>query len=141
HLYFFSDDQNTTQINTLSLHDALPIYKKNFQYAGQFERALLDELLECNPDLIVLAGYLNQIPDEVINQFPHRIINIHPSLLPDYGGKGFYGIKVHQAVINDNKKESGCTVHWVTSNYDEGPIIAQTKVRVTENETPESLAS
>ena len=117
------------------------IRKQSFPSPEEFESALLNEITQSNPDLIVLAGYLNQIPDKVIKQFQDRIINIHPSLLPQYGGKGFYGIKVHQAVIADQKTESGCTVHWVTSNYDEGPIIAQSRVQVEKNDTAETLAS
>lgn len=91
-------------------------------------------------DLIVLAGYLLKIPETVIDEYEGRIINIHPSLLPKYGGKGYYGIKVHQAVIDNNEKESGCTVHFVTEEYDEGPILAQRKVPVYETDTPETLA-
>lgn len=117
------------------------INRQSYQDPEEFVSALLNELIQCAPDLIVLAGYLNQIPDKVIKQFKNRIINIHPSLLPLYGGKGFYGLKVHQAVIADKKKESGCTVHWVTSNYDEGPVIAQLKVQIDKNDTPETLAS
>ncbi|HAC16729.1 MAG TPA: phosphoribosylglycinamide formyltransferase [Bacteroidetes bacterium] len=117
------------------------IRKQSFPNPEQFETTLLNELMQCDPDLIVLAGYLNQIPDQVIKIFQNKIINIHPSLLPLYGGKGFYGIKVHQAVIADQKNESGCTVHWVTSNYDEGPIIAQSRIPVDSKDTAESLAS
>ena len=71
----------------------------------------------------------------------NKIINIHPSLLPDFGGKGYYGIKVHEAVIEAGRTESGCTVHLVTENYDEGPVLAQSRVPVLPNDTPESLAA
>jgi len=93
-----------------------------------------------NPDLIVLAGYLQKIPPEVVDQYPRKIINIHPSLLPNYGGPGFYGDRVHKEVLKNREKESGCTVHFVTKEYDKGPIIAQRKVRVHPQDTPEDLA-
>jgi len=100
---------------------------------------LVDQLDEWKPDLIVLAGYLKKIPVEVIRQYENRIINIHPALLPKYGGKGFYGIKVHRAVIASGDRESGCTVHIVTEEYDKGPILAQVKVSVQKDDTPEIL--
>ncbi len=100
---------------------------------------LMDQLDEWSPDLIVLAGYLKKIPVEVIRRYEHRIINIHPALLPKYGGKGFYGIKVHRAVIAAGENESGCTVHVVTEEYDQGPILAQAKVHVYKDDTPEIL--
>lgn len=101
--------------------------------------ALVDQLDEWKPDLIVLAGYLKKIPVEVIRQYENKIINIHPALLPKYGGKGFYGIKVHRAVITSGDHESGCTVHIVTEEYDKGPILAQVKVPVQKGDTPEIL--
>ncbi len=104
-----------------------------------YTEALIALLDEWEPDLIVLAGYLKKIPVEVIRRYPNRIINIHPSLLPKYGGRGFYGIKVHQAVIAAAEKESGCSVHLVTEHYDEGPVLAQTRVNVSPDDTPESL--
>lgn len=117
------------------------INKRNFDSNDSFESSLLQELIEARPDLIVLAGYLVQIPVRVIRNFEGKIINIHPSLLPAYGGKGFYGSKVHAAVIQDKQKESGCTVHLVTEEYDEGPILAQSSVPVLDDDTPESLAA
>lgn len=117
------------------------IQRKQFDGSNQFDTALLNEISNAEPDLIVLAGYMVQIPVSVIRAFENKIINIHPSLLPDFGGKGFYGLKVHEAVIEAGKSESGCTVHLVTENYDEGPILAQSKVPVLPNDTPESLAS
>ena len=86
------------------------------------------DLRKVNPDLIVLAGFLKKIPKDIINEFKHKIINIHPSLLPKYGGKGMYGAKVHEKVIKNNDKESGFTVHYVDQNYDEGDIIFQKKL-------------
>ncbi len=117
------------------------INKKTFDSTEHFESVLLRELTDAQPDLIVLAGYLVQVPVPIIRAFEGKIINIHPSLLPAYGGKGYYGLKVHSAVIQDKQKESGCTVHMVTEEYDEGPILAQSKVPVLDEDTPESLAA
>ncbi len=108
--------------------------------ASDFEQKLLDLLSELNPDLIVLAGYLKKIPTVIINTYSGRIINIHPSLLPKYGGKGYYGMNVHRAVIENKEGVSGCTVHFVDEIYDNGQIIEQIKVPVSSTDTPESLA-
>ena len=105
-----------------------------------FQNRLLFLLKDLSPDLIVLAGYLRKIPDEVIDRFRNRIINIHPSLLPKYGGKGFYGLNVHRAVIENSESVSGCTVHFVNEVYDSGAIIGQSTTEVSEDDTPESLA-
>lgn len=91
------------------------------------------------PDLIVLAGYLKKIPSLVIRRWPHQIINIHPSLLPKFGGKHYYGIHVHQAVLDAKELESGCTVHYVDEQYDHGEIIRQLRVPVLPDDTPEAL--
>lgn len=101
---------------------------------------VLELLKEERIDMIVLAGFLLKVPEKMIQQYPNRIINIHPALLPKYGGKGFYGEKVHQAVINNKEKESGITIHYVHEEYDAGPIIMQVKCPVFENDTPQSLA-
>jgi phosphoribosylglycinamide formyltransferase-1 len=95
-----------------------------------FKRDLEDQLREWQPDLIVLAGYLAKIPKNILNKYSGKIINIHPSLLPKYGGSGFYGSRVHQAVIRSGDIETGCTVHIVTEEYDQGPVLAQKKVPV-----------
>ncbi len=92
-------------------------------------------------DLIVLAGFLLKMPLEFIKAFPNRIINIHPSLLPKYGGKGMYGKRVHEAVLANKEKKSGVTVHYVNEVYDEGEIILQASCAVGENETVESLSA
>jgi phosphoribosylglycinamide formyltransferase-1 len=101
---------------------------------------IIDRLKEINPDLIVLAGFLWLVPDELIKAFPRKIINIHPALLPKYGGKGMYGGYVHQAVIGNGEKESGITIHYVNEKYDDGQIIFQSSFKLSENETPQSLA-
>lgn len=94
---------------------------------------------EKNVDLIVLAGFLSIIDEEFVNKWKGRIINIHPSLLPKFGGPGMYGIRVHEAVLKAGETESGCTVHYVDTGVDSGEIIAQRKVKVLEGDTPEVL--
>jgi phosphoribosylglycinamide formyltransferase-1 len=102
---------------------------------------MLQQLKNWKTDLIALAGYLRKIPDVVIRQYENRILNIHPSLLPKFGGRGFYGIRVHEAVLSAGETESGCSVHIVTNEYDDGPVIAQKRIPVLENDTAEVLAS
>ena len=94
-----------------------------------------------NPDLIILAGFLWLIPDFIIKQFPNKIINIHPALLPKYGGKGMYGSFVHETIIKAGEKESGITIHYVNEYYDEGMTIFQVKCPVKETDTPDALAT
>ena len=101
---------------------------------------IIDSTLErCKTDYIVLAGYLSILTEKFIKKWDKRVINIHPSLLPKFGGKGMYGIKVHEAVIKAGEKESGCTVHFVTNEIDAGEIITNVKVPVLEDDTPETL--
>lgn len=102
--------------------------------------AVLERLMEENPALIVLAGFLWLLPEKIITHFQNRIINIHPALLPKYGGKGMYGTKVHEAVIAAGEKESGITIHYVNEQYDEGDIIFKAPCPVLHKDTPESLA-
>ena len=109
--------------------------KKDF-YETDF---ILDLLIE-EADFIVLAGFLWKIPQKIIDAFPKKIINIHPALLPKYGGKGMYGMYVHQAIVAHKEKETGITIHYVNNNYDEGAVIFQAKIALTENETPETVA-
>jgi phosphoribosylglycinamide formyltransferase 1 len=98
-------------------------------------------LTELKIDLIVLAGFLWLLPEKLVKLFPHRIINIHPALLPKHGGKGHYGLKVHEAVISNKEEVSGITIHYVNDKFDEGEIIAQFTCAVNRNETPDSLAA
>ena len=102
---------------------------------------LLQLLKEHGIDYIILAGYLLKIPAELINEYPDRIINIHPALLPAYGGKGMYGNRVHEAVIAAKEKESGITIHLVDNEYDSGKILSQAKCSVDPEDTPQSLAA
>ena len=100
---------------------------------------VLNKLKSISPDLIVLAGFLLKIPDKIISLFDDKIINLHPSLLPKYGGKGMYGDRVHHAVLASGEKESGISIHYVNEVYDDGQIIAQFKTPVDNNETLKSL--
>lgn len=102
--------------------------------------AYVDELKAAGIDFIVLAGFLWKIPDGLISAYPKKIINIHPALLPKYGGRGMYGHFVHDAVIAAGEKESGITIHYVDEHYDNGDIIFQAKCAVEESDTPETLA-
>lgn len=101
---------------------------------------VLKILLKINPDLIVLSGFLWKFPDHILQKFPDRVINIHPALLPKYGGKGMYGSFVHEAVITAKEQESGISIHYVNEEYDEGAIILQKVVNITSEDTPETLA-
>lgn len=107
--------------------------------AAQKKNFLLDQLLFFNPDLIVLAGYLAIIPKEVIQAFTDKIINIHPALLPKFGGKGMYGDHVHRAVLDSGETQSGITIHYVNEEYDKGKIIFQSSLSIQPSETLESL--
>lgn len=114
----------------------LLVEKKKFMEGNGY----VDELKQKNIDLLVLAGFLWKIPDSLIEAYPRRIINIHPALLPKYGGKGMYGHHVHEAVINHKEKESGITIHYVDGHYDNGDTIYQVSCPVLESDTPDSLA-
>lgn len=106
-----------------------------------FAQALLDTLDAHDADAIVLAGYLKKIPDAVVQRYRHRILNVHPSLLPAFGGPGWYGKKVHEGVLEYGCRVSGATVHFVDAEYDTGPIVLQEAVRVQPDDTPEALAA
>ena len=105
----------------------------------EISKNLLKIFEEKKPDLIVLAGFLSILDGEILEKYKNKIINIHPSLLPKYGGKGMYGLKVHQAVFENGDKESGCTVHYVTSDVDAGEIIGQDKVDISMAKSPEEI--
>lgn len=101
--------------------------------------SLLDHLLLNKVDFVILAGYLKLIPENVIDMFPKKIVNIHPSLLPKFGGRGMWGMNVHRSVIEEKETESGITIHYVSKEYDRGEIIEQHKCEVLLCDTPESL--
>ncbi len=112
---------------------------KDYATRDDFNEALLETLTEADPDLIVLAGCLVVIPESVVKAFRGRIINIHPSLIPSFCGTGFYGLKVHEKVLERGAKVSGATVHFVDEGTDTGPIILQKSVYVKSDDTPETL--
>jgi phosphoribosylglycinamide formyltransferase-1 len=121
---------------------ALNIPVRVFNRVDFYETEVITRfLIDQQIDMIVLAGFLWLLPPSLIKAFPDRIINIHPALLPKFGGKGMYGSKVHSAVIDAGEKESGISIHFVNENYDQGKIIFQARCTVEKDDTPESLAA
>ncbi|MFH1941301.1 MAG: phosphoribosylglycinamide formyltransferase [bacterium] len=117
------------------------VSKSDFSSREQFIDAMLSTLKANNVELIVLAGYMKKVPSELISAYRNRIVNIHPALLPSFGGKGMYGHYVHEAVIEQGCKVTGVTVHIVDEAYDHGPIVAQECVPVAEGDNAETLAA
>ncbi len=115
------------------------ISPKNYESRAQFNEAFMDKLAELNPDLIVLAGFLVILPEQMIATYRDRIINIHPSLIPSFCGTGYYGLKVHEEALKRGVKVTGATVHYVDEGTDTGKIIAQKAVEVMDGDTPEIL--
>lgn len=115
------------------------ISPKDYVSREDFHQALLQALLLAKVDLVVLAGYLVVIPEQIVQAFEHRIINIHPSLIPSFCGKDYYGLKVHEGVLSRGVKVTGATVHFVDAGTDTGPIILQKAVSVKASDTPETL--
>ena len=118
---------------------AVCISPKEFQSREQFNQAFLEKMQELNPDLIVLAGFLVTIPQQMIQMYTNRIINIHPSLIPSFCGVGYYGLKVHEGALQRGVKITGATVHFVDEGTDTGPIILQKAVEVLQGDTPKVL--
>ena len=121
--------------------DALFIDRKDFITNQDYAKRLIEEMEKRKVELVCLAGFLLLIDSLFITKYKNRIMNIHPALLPSFGGKGMYGHYVHQKVLEYGCKISGCTVHFVDEKYDHGPVILQKAVSVLENDTPESLAA
>ena len=119
---------------------AIFINQREFKSNEDYDKKLVEVINSHKIDLIVLAGYMKILTDSFVNAFPDKVINIHPALLPNFGGKGMYGKYVHEAVLKSGVKESGCTVHFVTTEVDSGPIIVQRKVPVMSNDTVDSLS-
>lgn len=118
---------------------AFSVSPGDFEDRDLFNEAFLEKVNELKPDLIVLAGFLVTIPPKMVAQYSNRIINIHPSLIPSFCGVGYYGLRVHEKVLERGVKVTGATVHFVTEGMDEGPIISQKAVSIEENDTPEVL--
>ncbi len=133
-----SNKRQATVLKRAEQHKVKTIFfdRDDFYTTGK----VLKDLIGNNIEFIVLAGFLWLVPENIIDMYPGRIINIHPALLPAYGGKGMYGDSVHKAVIRNHESESGITIHFVNKQYDEGDIIFQEKCRVDPTDTPESLA-
>lgn len=148
--YFASDSRIKIKLVITNRDDAGVIaraekYKKNVQIVSKaalenYTDQLIEFLQVEKIDLIILAGFLLKIPEKFIKAFPGKIINIHPALLPNYGGKGMYGIHVHTAVINNKDPESGITIHFVNEEYDKGEVILQARCAIDSTDTPETLA-
>jgi phosphoribosylglycinamide formyltransferase-1 len=113
--------------------------EKRFESKKSFDKALLRLLYRYKIDMIILAGYMKLVRPAIIRKFRNRILNIHPALLPFFGGKGMYGMKVHQAVIESGSKITGATVHIIDEKFDHGPVVTQKAVRVSDDDTPETL--
>jgi phosphoribosylglycinamide formyltransferase-1 len=132
---------NNPRANVINVFQKLSIKTVLFNKKELYESAFLEAIINTNPDLIVLAGFLLKIPEKMVSVFENRIINIHPSLLPKYGGKGMYGLNIHKEVLLNKEKFSGLTIHYVNKEYDKGAVIFQKKIKINEEETPESLSS
>jgi len=138
-----SDKKDAFGIQRAKKHgiNAVEIDKKNFADKNIFMKAIMDELEKHHVELVVLAGFLSILSEDFIEKFRNRIINIHPSLIPAFCGKGYYGQRVHKAALDYGVKVSGATVHFVDEGADTGPIILQEAVKVEDDDTPESLAA
>lgn len=147
---FFQNNDNASVIQVLTNNPHAKVLercKKLNISALSFNRIafsktnhVLNILKNNNPDLIVLAGFLWKFPEFILNEFPNKVINIHPALLPKYGGKGMYGMHIHNAVVANKETETGITIHYVNENYDEGAIIFQSKCKIETTDTAEDVA-
>jgi phosphoribosylglycinamide formyltransferase-1 len=138
-----SNNRNSAALVWAAENDLAHIHlsPKSVSSDEALDQAHLDALLNANVDLIILAGYMRKIGTKVLSAFTNRILNIHPALLPMYGGQGMYGSRVHKAVIANRETESGVTVHLVDDDYDTGAVVGQAKVPVLPADTPEDLAA
>ncbi len=162
-IIIFASGSGTNAENIINYFDKSDYIKVTFvlankQNAGVLERAkklnipskvfsnlelnsdIFLQFLKKEADFIILAGFLLKIPEKLIQTFPSKIVNIHPALLPNYGGKGMYGMHIHQAVVANKEPKTGITIHYVNKNYDEGAIIFQKEVALEESDTPEEVA-
>ncbi|WP_276168744.1 phosphoribosylglycinamide formyltransferase [Zobellia alginiliquefaciens] len=132
---------NKTQAKVLDRCNRLKINGLYFNRNAFYETdCVLNILKSLKPDLIVLAGFLWKVPENLVANFPDKIVNIHPALLPKYGGKGMYGNKVHEAVRANNETETGITIHYINENYDEGAVIRQVKTAVSSEDSSDDIA-
>ncbi|MDY6801992.1 MAG: phosphoribosylglycinamide formyltransferase [Bacteroidota bacterium] len=136
--YLFSNNKNAYVVQRAKNHNI----KYHIFSRKEFYNTtnILQILQKNNIDFIILAGFLWLIPDYLVKNYPNRIVNIHPALLPKYGGKGMYGMNVHKAVLKNNEKETGITIHYVNNEYDNGDIIFQAKCPINNDDTAETIA-
>ena len=133
----FTNNPNAKVLDKAKTHNVPSILFNREEFLGT---SVLQKIIALQPDLIVLAGFLWKMPQQIVAAYPNKIINIHPALLPNYGGKGMYGMNVHQAILKNKEKETGITIHYVNENYDEGEFIFQTSVNIEDLKTPEAIA-
>ncbi|ETN94720.1 phosphoribosylglycinamide formyltransferase-1 [Zhouia amylolytica] len=133
-----SNNKNAKVLDRATNHKIPAFYFNRKAFNSDLVVSLLKSV---EPDIIVLAGFLWKIPQNLIDAFPQKIINIHPALLPKYGGKGMYGMHVHHAIVENKEKETGITIHYVNEHYDEGAIIFQAKTTVSEKDTADDVAN
>ncbi len=148
---FFRNKENVSIVQVLTNNTHAKVIERckklnvsclSFNKTAFYEtQDILNLLKNNNPDLIILAGFLWKFPENILNEFPNKIINIHPALLPKYGGKGMYGMYVHEAVVKNKETETGITIHYVNENYDEGAIIFQAKCNVDSSDSANDVAS
>ncbi len=131
---------NNKNAKVLERAERLKVNSIVFSRKDFMDESILGEYLKNNADYIVLAGFLWKIPEYIVKAFPNKIINIHPALLPKYGGKGMYGMNVHRSVVQNKETETGITIHYVNEHYDEGIIIFQASTEVNESDTPDDVA-
>lgn len=148
---FFQNKDNASVIQVLTNNPQAKVLDrcKNLKVSAfSFNRIALSKtndvlhiLKASKPDLIVLAGFLWKFPESILNEFPNKVINVHPALLPNYGGKGMYGMHVHESVVANKETETGITIHYVNEHYDEGAIIFQAKCEVSESDSAIDVAT
>ncbi|MGA9637145.1 phosphoribosylglycinamide formyltransferase [Flavobacterium sp.] len=147
--YFASDDKvavvgvftNNVNAGVIDRVKKYGIEAEIFSKTQLFESEFLQKINNFQPDLIVLAGFLLKFPEAIIANYPDKVINIHPALLPKYGGKGMYGMHVHNAIVQNKEQETGITIHYVNENYDEGGVIFQKSFELSGTETPDEVAN
>jgi len=132
---------NNSKAAVIKRAERLGVKHRIFNREEFYKDSSFIDFLKKEADLIVLAGFLWKIPESLIKAFPDKIINIHPALLPKYGGKGMYGMHVHKAVVANKESETGITIHYVNENYDEGAIIFQATTPVLESDTPDDVVA
>ena len=146
---YFSANKSGTVVGVFTNNAAAKVIEKARKYEVPttiFTKPELNEgkvlqiIKKIQPDLIVLAGFLLKFPDDIIAAYPNKIINIHPALLPKYGGKGMYGMHIHKTIVENKDKQTGISIHYVNENYDEGNIIFQMSIALSGEESPEEVA-